>query len=112
GPVTEFFTTTHHGPDSDVGIHAAVVTQITDRPAIHAPPGAFQLVDDFHRAPLRRTGDRTARQAGRQQVHRLHALAKLPAHRAHHMLHIGVALDLEQRLRFDTAWPAHPAQVI
>ena len=61
----------HRGAEHDAGVHRAVGGEIADAAGIGAALLLLQLVDDLHRAHLRRAGDGAGREAGDERVERV-----------------------------------------
>ena len=80
------------------------VAQIADRAAVEAALHRLQLVDDLHRADLRRARERAGRQAGAQRVHRAAASGRsVPRHRGDDVHHVRVGLDRSSARSTSTA---------
>ena len=58
------------GADVDAGVEVARVGQVADRAAVGAALDRLELVDDLHRADLRRARQRARGQRRAQRVHR------------------------------------------
>ena len=72
----------------------------------------LELVDDLHRADLRRTGKRSRRQHRPQGVHRGDAGTQGSRDLADDVEHVGVSLDDHQLVDLDRSVLAHPAEVV
>src|SRR5437667_78709 len=111
----------HHDPvpahqraaDRDGGVEVrGTPADVPHRAGIGPAPLGLELVDDFHGAHLGRTRHGARGKAGLEHVERVIAVAQLPAHFAHEVLHVGVALDREQVRDMYAAEPRHPPHVV
>src|SRR5690606_1349073 len=84
--------------DRDVQVHVAVEADVTDTPAIDAAALRLERLDDLHRANLRRAGDRAAGECRAHEVERVTVGAQPADDRAHEMMHVREAFDIEQLL--------------
>src|SRR5712691_1297898 len=85
---------------------------VADRPGVGPAPLGLELVDDLHGTHLRGARYGARGKAGLEYVERVVAVAQLPAHLAHEVLHVGVALDREQVRDAHAAEPRHPTHVV
>ncbi len=102
----------HDGADADAGVEVAGVGQVADRAAVGAALDRLELVDDLHRADLRRAGQRAGGQDRAQRVHRPDVRPQPPADRGDDVHHVRVGLDGHERLDLDRAVLAHAAEVV
>jgi len=72
----------------------------------------LELVDDFHRAHLRRAGERAGREGGAQHVQAAHAVQQTPFDIADKVHHMRVALDNEGLGDLDAARGGDAADVV
>ena len=102
----------HDGADVDAGVEVAGVGQPADRAAVAAALDGLELVDDLHRAHLRRARQRARREDRAQRVHR----ADVPAQRARDVgddVHdVRVGLHAHERVDLDGPVLADAAQVV
>ena len=81
-------------PNRDREVHSLDAgADVADRAAVRSAALRLHLVDDLHRAHLRRAGERAGGEAGAERVHRGESVAQLAVHLADEMQHVRVALD-------------------
>src|SRR5581483_10128738 len=103
--------TQQRGADRDGGVGVPGEVQVADAAAVQAAPGRFELVDDLHRAGLRRPGEGAGRERGQQHVQRGAALGDPADDRGDDVHHVAVALDRHEVDDLDGPGGADPAQV-
>src|SRR5690606_31312578 len=81
------------GADRDGEVHGARVAQVPAGAAVDATLGDLELVDDLHRAHLRRPRERAGREARAQHVDRVQPRLEDALDIADDVLHMGVLLD-------------------
>ncbi|MNP37327.1 hypothetical protein D3C76_1307690 [compost metagenome] len=94
------------------GIHVAIPGKVTHGPAVNATLDRLQLVDDLHRADLRRARQGAGRQNRAQCIHRRQAFTQLPGDVGHDVHHIGVSLDHHLLGQPHAPRRRHPADVV
>ena len=102
----------HDRADVDAGVEVAGVGQPADRAAVAAALDRLELVDDLHRADLRRARERAGGQGGAQRVHRADVGAQRAGHRGDDVHDVAVGLDGHERLDLDGAVLADAAEVV
>ena len=100
------------GADVDRGVEVAVEAEVADRAAVGAALVGLELVDDLHRAHLRRARERARRKAGAEGVHGADVGAERPRDAAHDVEDVRVGLDDHELLDLDRAVLADAAQVV
>ena len=100
------------GADVDRGVELAGVGEVADRAAVAAALDRLELVDDLHRADLRRARERARRERRAQRVHRADAVAQAPGDGADDVHDVRVVLDRHQRLDRHAAVLADAAEVV
>ena len=79
--------------DRDRGVHVARIVEVADAAAVGAAPQRLELVDDLHRAHLRRARERAGRERRAQQVEPVEPRAQPRLHVRDDVHHVRVALD-------------------
>src|SRR5689334_14901114 len=100
------------GADRDREVATATQSEIADGAGIDAPRLVLQLVDDLHRAQLRRAGHRTRWEAGPDRLGGRHLGTQPPPHARDELVHRLVRLDPHQIGYLDTADFANAAEVV
>ena len=92
----------HDRADVDAGVEVARVAQVADRAAVEAALRRLELVDDLHRADLRRARQRARGQARRAaRPSRRSSGRSVPDHRRDDVHHVRVGLDRHQLADLD-----------
>src|SRR4051812_14387413 len=101
------------GADRDCEIHSFDGGRdIPDSAAVWAAPFRLHLIDDFHRANFRCTGERARGEAGAKGIHGGQAFAKLAVDLAHEMQHVRVSLDDHQLTHVNRSIACYTADVV
>ena len=98
--------------DVNRGVEIAGIAEVADRAAVAAALDRLELVDDLHRAHLRRARERARRQHRAQRVHRADARAQRARDGGDDVHHVAVGLDLHQLVHVDAAVLAHAPEVV
>src|SRR5258708_15720096 len=88
----------YQGADRDRLIHVAAPSEVADRPAVELAVRWFELVDDFHRAHLRRAHQGAGRKSGRKQVEGILSRPEAAGDAADDAHDVAVALDHAVRI--------------
>src|SRR5229473_2905954 len=100
-------------PNRDRGVETRrTPADVSDCTGVRSPALRLQLIDDFHRAHLRRATDGPRGEAGAEDVERIVPGTQSPADFADEMLHVRVALDLERLRDTHRTVTRHPAHVV
>ncbi len=87
----------HRGPNHNTQFRRAIKPQIPHSPRINPASTRFEIVEQFHAAPFRRTGHRAA---GKQRPHAIDSgappAAAAPRNRAHKLMNSRVRFDFHQ----------------
>ncbi len=91
----DFSVLHHRRAEHDAGVHRPVGGEIADAARIRPALLLFELVDDLHRANLRRAGDCAGRKARDERIERVPVGAELPHDVRHDVHHVAVVLEEE-----------------
>ena len=100
------------GANQDIHIGRAVPGDITNTAGVGAARTLLQLMDDFHAANFRTTGDGAAREHGAKQIDHIPALWQLTAHIGDNVLHGGIALNDHAVVHLDRTRHADTPEII
>src|SRR6266550_1186499 len=103
----------HRRADRDRGVEVdRAPAHVAHRTGVRAAALGLELVDDLHRAHLRRPGHGAGGEARLEDVERVEPFAQPAPHLAHQVLHVRIAFDREQVADANAPVPGHTADVV
>ena len=104
--------TNERGADGDGRIEVAREVDVADHAAIEASASGLEVVDDRHRAGLRRTRQRAGREGRDKGIECRSVRLERPHHGRDQVHHMGVALDLHELHDLNRSGETHAPEVV